>query len=114
MEDGKQNITMNSYQQLARRTQNRELAPDYRIEHATWGLAAEVGEVLGIFQKTRQGHGLAVERVIDELGDVLWFAAELCDCLGLTMGQVANLNIEKLKRRYPDGFSEERSVHRDE
>ena len=105
-------FTMSDYQRMARRTQNADLAPDYRVEHATWGLAAEVGEVLGLHQKTRQGHELRIERVADELGDVLWFVAELCDCYGLDMGQVAGANINKLRERYPQGFEAERSRSR--
>lgn len=106
-------MTFDEYQALARRTQNTALAPDYQMEHATWGLAAEVGEVLGLFQKTRQGHELDIMRVADELGDMFWFASELCDRLGLRLEDVARANIEKLRKRYPEGFDAERSLHRE-
>lgn len=106
-------MTITEYQGLARRTQNTALTPDYRLEHATWGLAAEVGEVLGLFQKTRQGHQLDREKVIDEVGDTLWFVAEMCDCIGVSMEEVAARNIEKLRKRFPDGFSSERSINRE-
>ena len=105
-------MTINDYQELARRTQNAVLAPDYWVEHATWGLGSEVGEVLGLFQKTRQGHQLDREKVIEELGDVMWFVAELCDCVDVSMDEVAARNVEKLRKRYPDGFSAERSINR--
>lgn len=52
-------------------------------------------------------------RVADELGDMFWFASELCDRLGLRLEDVARANIEKLRRRYPDGFDAERSLHRE-
>ncbi len=68
--------------------------------------------MLGLFQKTRQGHELDVEKVLDELGDVLWFAGELCDCMGISLEDVARHNIEKLRARYPEGFSAERSRNR--
>lgn len=48
-------MTFDEYQAQARRTQNTALAPDYQLEHATWGLAAEVGEVLGLFQRRGRG-----------------------------------------------------------
>lgn len=47
-----------------------------------------------------------------EIGDVLWFVSELCDALDCTMEDVMKMNIEKLTNRYPEGFSEERSLNR--
>lgn len=106
-------MTFDEYQALARRTQNPGLTPDYQMEHATWGLAAETGEILSLHQKMRQGHSLEVWRVAEEVGDLFWFAGELLDYYGLSMGDVAKANIEKLKARYPEGFSEERSRNRE-
>lgn len=105
-------MTMSDYQRLARRTQNPSLTPEQKLEHATWGLAAEVGEVLGLLQKMHQGHALDLNKLADELGDVEWFVGELCDCFGLDMGQVAGRNINKLVARYPEGFDPERSRNR--
>ena len=105
-------MTMNEYQEKARRTQNAELCPEYMVEHATWGLAAEVGEILALHQKTRQGHELRIEDVAEECGDALWFLCELLDCYGLSLEDVARANNVKLLGRYPDGFSEERSRER--
>lgn len=73
-----------------------------------------MGEIHAIYQKKYQGHAVRTEKVIDEVGDLLWFAAELCDCLGVTMEYVCEANIAKLRKRYPNGFDAERSVHRDE
>ena len=106
-------MTITEYQDLARRTQNTALTPDYRLEHATWGLAAEVGEVLGLLQKTRQGHKLNREKLKEEIGDIGWFIGELCDFFEFDMGEVFEENIEKLRRRYPDGFSANRSINRE-
>lgn len=106
-------MTFAEYQVLARRTQNRDLCPEYMLEHATWGLAAEVGEVLSLHQKSRQGHQLEVWNVRKEIGDVLWMLAELCDCYGLSLEDIAAENIEKLIKRYPNGFSAERSINRE-
>lgn len=49
----------------------------------------------------------------EELGDVLWYAALACKCGGFSMSDLMRGNIEKLQRRYPDGFSAERSRGRD-
>lgn len=52
--------------------------------------------------------------MLDELGDVLWYIGETAAGIGVTLEEVAIHNIEKLKTRYPDGFSAERSLHRPE
>jgi len=106
-------MTFNEYQELARRTQNRELTPGERLQHALHGLAAEVGEIHGIYQKSYQGHSIDSYDVLDELGDLLWFAAEICDVMLNDMDLVAEQNIRKLRKRYPEGFSEERSLNRE-
>ena len=100
------------YQEQARRTQNPELSPRQRTEHATWLLSSEVGEVCGIFQKTHQGHELNLPALRKEIGDVLWGLGELCDVFDWDMGAIAEENIAKLRKRYPEGFSAEHSLHR--
>ena len=106
-------MLMNEFQRLARRTQNPALTRDERRQHALFGLAAETGEILGIYQKRYQGHGVPVDRVIDEISDLLWFVAELCDVLDVDMDDVAQHNVNKLLARYPMGFDSERSLHRE-
>ena len=105
-------MTLNAYQRLAARTINPKLSNDELIEHALFGLASEVGELHGIFQKRLQGHGVDVDHVVKEAGDVLWMLAELCTAYDFDMDDVAAKNIDKLMARYPRGFSEERSLHR--
>ena len=107
-------MTLREYQTAARRTQNPDLSPRERLEHASWGLAAEVGEVCGILQKKHQGHEINAVALRKEVGDILWFVGEMCDVYGWDMGAVAEENIAKLKRRYPDGFSRDKSVNREE
>lgn len=109
-----QELTMNEYQQLAARTINEGLPEDHKLCHALHGLAGEVGEIHSIFQKTLQGHTFTADDLKKEIGDLLWFIAELCTVNDFEMQDVAQGNIDKLKERYPDGFSEERSVHRKE
>ena len=50
----------------------------------------------------------------EELGDVCWYVAEMASGLGLPLEEIMAQNIEKLRKRYPDGFDAERSVHREE
>lgn len=105
-------MDFSEYQSQARRTQNKDLTPREMQEHALCGLASEVGEVLGIFQKIYQGKNFSMSDLKKEMGDVLWMIAELCDVYGIDLEEVAWLNIEKLKRRYPDGFDADRSNRR--
>ena len=107
-------MTLNGYQRDARGTQNGRLNPCERRMHALHGLASEVGEIHALYQKVFQGHPLNADRVVDELGDLLWFAAELADVLGVSLETVAALNIRKLRHRYPEGFDAEHSLHREE
>lgn len=101
------------YQKLAMRTcaipSDR---PKDRLRHAVFGLNSEAGEVAGILQKEYQGHSMDSEHMKKELGDCMWMIAECCEATGLTMDEVMEANIEKLRARYPDGFEVERSLHR--
>lgn len=106
-------MNFDDYQMLARRTQNKDLSVRQRTEHALFGMASEVGEIHGVFQKEYQGHDIDTEALMDECGDLLWFVAELCDIYHRSMADVAMRNIEKLRHRYPKGFDPKRSAHRD-
>jgi len=107
-------MTINTYQQLAARTINHALDRDETINHAVFGLSGEVGEISSLFQKVYQGHEMNESDLRKEIGDVCWMIAELCTAHGWSMDEICAENIEKLKARYPDGFSEERSLHREE
>lgn len=107
-------MTFNEYQTLARRTQNPDIFIYEREMHALHGLSAEIGEINGIYQKSYQGHMFDVEKAVEEMGDVLWFMAELADVLDVPLEEVARRNIEKLRKRYPNGFDEDRSVNREQ
>lgn len=106
--------TFDEYQRLARRTQNRSLSPEERERHALHGLAGEVGEIHSLYQKAMQGHPFDEAHLVSEMGDILWFLDELADVHHVTLAEIAWHNIEKLRRRFPDGFSEDKSLHRAE
>lgn len=107
-------MTFKEYQALARRTQRTDLKPGEKLAHAVCGIASEAGEIAGIYQKSMQGHAVDLNELKKEIGDVLWMLAELCDVYGFDMDEVAEENIEKLKKRYPEGFDPEKSIHREE
>jgi len=107
-------MNMSEYRALAQRTSNTSNA-SYKIENAVLGLNGEAGEVADVWKKYLfQGHELDREKMIDEAGDVLWYLAEMAEGLGITLTDIARHNIDKLKRRYPDGFDPFRSMNRTE
>ena len=61
-----------------------------------------------------QGHDLDKEKLLNELGDVCWYIAVLAKALETDLETVMNLNIKKLKNRYPNGFEAERSINRED
>jgi NTP pyrophosphatase (non-canonical NTP hydrolase) len=88
---------------------------DGRIAAAALGLVGEAGEASEVIKKGLfHGHGIKTEELHKELGDVLWYVAELCNASGTTLEAVIQGNMEKLKRRYPNGFSAERSIARED
>mgnify|MGYP001149629889 CR=1 FL=1 len=107
-------MNFNEYQKLAQRTSNSK-TPSGKIENGCLGLAGESGECCDLLKKYLfQGHELENQRLTEELGDVLWYAAELASGLGMTLSDIAEANIKKLKSRYPDGFDVSRSLNREE
>jgi NTP pyrophosphatase (non-canonical NTP hydrolase) len=111
-------MNASEYQQLAARTlidrPGFEI-PDDQIM-IIWnaiGLAGEAGEVADLAKKAIfHQHGIDAEKLKKELGDVLWYAAGLATQLGLDLGEIMDANIQKLKLRYPDGFTSADSVRR--
>lgn len=106
-------MTMQEYQEKAARTINSALTLTDQARHGLFGLASEVGEVLGLYQKTYQGHSINRDALVHELGDVLWMVAEIATANGMELDAIASENIAKLIARYPDGFDAERSLHRE-
>ena len=107
-------MTLNEYQKLAARTISDDLTVRGQELHALHGMVGEIGELHSIYQKIYQGHAPSEEHKKKECGDLLWFIAEYCTANGWELDEVANLNIEKLKARYPEGFDAEKSLNRAE
>lgn len=106
-------MSMNDYQQQARRTVNMTLPNDMRLAGLTLGLAGEAGEVADIIKKfLTHGHDSNPDAVAKELGDVLWYLANIATEYGFTLQAIADMNIAKVKARYPQGFDEEKSRNR--
>lgn len=108
-------MTLNEYQQLALTTLNPALNKKDVLINGVMGLCGEAGEAIDIVKRhLAQGHDLDRENLIKELGDVAWYLAETAYALDVPLEEVCQRNIDKLKARYPEGFSAERSIHRTE
>lgn len=108
----------NQYQKMAGRTLIDKPDAQYTDHEImiVWnaiGLAGEAGEVAdhikkGVFHQ----HGIDKDKLVKELGDVLWYVAALCTKLDVSMGDVMNTNVEKLLKRYPNGYNSTDSINR--
>lgn len=105
-------MNMNDYQLQSQRTHPK--ANFYsKLSNYALGVVSESGEVADELKKViYHGHILNVEEIEKELGDVLHYVAGLATFLELDMDTIAQKNIDKLKKRFPDGFSEEASRNR--
>ena len=106
-------MTVNEYQQLAMASLNPELSRQDMLLNAVMGLCGESGEAIDIVKKQLfQGHPLEEEKLKKELGDIAWYLAEAASALDVPLEAIFQGNIEKLKKRYPEGFDSQRSIHR--
>jgi NTP pyrophosphatase (non-canonical NTP hydrolase) len=105
---------LDEYQNAIRRTA-APLDRDELVKLSLIGLTDELGEVVGPLKKyLYHQHELDLLHLEEEIGDLCWYLGTLCNALGLSLFDALTTNIAKLKRRYPDGFSPQRSLHRSE
>lgn len=106
-------MTINQYQMEALRTasgMNQEL-PMWL--NGALGLNGEAGECADIVKKHLfQGHELDKGHLAKELGDVAWYLAISAYALGYDLETILQMNVDKLRERYPDGFDPDRSMYR--
>lgn len=108
-------MTPNEYQIAAMRTSGKTILPADHLINGALGLAGESGEVSDIVKKVMfQGHKLDKEHLAKELGDICWYIAETATAIGYDLETIMQMNIDKLMKRYPDGFSADRSQNRED
>ncbi len=124
-------MNANEYQQLAMRTNDGNAT--YRLSNVVdnslddpcidvggilngcLGLSGEAGEFNDMVKKwIFHEKPLDVDHAQKEVGDILWYIAMICHSFGWDMSKIMQMNIDKLKARYPDGFDVELSAHRKE
>ncbi|MCI7222646.1 MAG: nucleoside triphosphate pyrophosphohydrolase family protein [Erysipelotrichaceae bacterium] len=106
-------MEINEYQRLAMKTNNNQLSLEMMLVNSALGLAGETGEVVDLIKKHYfHGHQLDKQLLIKELGDVCWYVAQCCQAIDIDMETVMKQNIDKLTKRYPDGFNSSDSINR--
>ena len=106
-------MEVNEYQKLAMTTLNPELNKRDVLINSVMGLCGESGEAIDIVKKwMAQGHELDKEHLAKELGDIAWYLAEAATALEIPLEDILQANIDKLKKRYPEGFQTEKSLTR--
>ena len=111
-------MNFSEYENEARKTIPVELSTSELIDDAVYGLCGELGELVDILKKTKfQGHPWTDEtriHAISELGDIMWYLSAMATGLGVSLEEVVQLNIEKLRQRYGEHFDTDKSQHRKE
>lgn len=106
-------MTVNDYQKLAMKLLNPDLSQKDVLINGVMGLCGESGEAIDIVKKhLHQGHELDKKKLAGELGDIAWYLAETAYALDISLEEIFRGNLDKLKRRYPNGFDSERSINR--
>lgn len=106
-------MDVNSYQKQAMTTLNPALNKKEVLINSVMGLCGESGEAIDIVKKwMAQGHELDKAHLAKELGDIAWYLAEAATALDLSLEEILQANLDKLKKRYPEGFDTEKSLVR--
>jgi len=106
-------MNINEYQQLAMTTLNPELSRKDVLLNSVMGLCGESGEAIDLVKKhLMQGHDFDKEGFAKELGDIAWYLAEAATAIDMDLETILQMNINKLKKRYPEGFDSQKSIHR--
>lgn len=107
-------MTINEYQKAALRTAGTENSTDLLV-NGVMGMCGESGECIDLVKKYMfQQHDLDFGRIAKELGDVAWYLAVTAYAIGYDLETILQMNIDKLKKRYPEGFDADRSRHRED
>jgi NTP pyrophosphatase (non-canonical NTP hydrolase) len=99
-------MTFTNYQFKAKRTSAAPWPERERLMVQTLGLCGESGEIADMVKKaTWHGRPIDDATLLEEIGDVLWYLADIATARGLSLEEAAIQNIAKLDKRYPAGFT---------
>lgn len=101
------NLSLKQYQELCKNTAKKFDSPATEI--MTWGLgvAGEAGDVASCIKKTYAHQNDQTAGIKENVGDTLWYLAQICNFFNWDLQEVMQENVAKLSRRYPQGFTEQ-------
>lgn len=109
--------TLKDYQAFVKSVTNPEVLKGSHAERcviAALGLCGESGKVADHVKKhVAQGHPFKLASIVEELGDIMFYIADMCNANNIPMDDVMDINVAKLQRRYPNGFTTKRSIYRE-
>lgn len=105
-------ITLGEYQELASRTEKPLAFPD-RLNHGMLGIITEAGELGDAIKKfTIYDKPLDISNIHEEVGDLFWYIAVICNTCNISMEEAIADNIAKLQKRYPEKYTNEAALAR--
>lgn len=106
-------MNFKEYTENMKRTAGSLELNDENLCWGAMGISEEAGEVTDYLKKVVfHKHELDRNKLTEELGDVLWYLACTAELIGCDLEEIAVMNIEKLKKRYPEGWDVEKSKNR--
>ena len=106
-------MNIRDFQTLSVRTMNKELTKEQQISNTVFGANGELGEVTDILKKyLYQGHRINKQHLAEEIGDTLFYIVNLCTLFNLDIEDILQGNVDKLRKRFPNGFEVDRSINR--
>ena len=106
-------MEIKEYQDKSIRTINKSLTKEQLISNMVFGINGETGEVTDILKKHLfHGHELDIQHLKEEIGDIMFYLVNLASIYEIDFSEILQINIDKLMKRYPDGFDKEKSINR--
>lgn len=103
-----------TYREAVERTWKKGETIQEDLSNMALGIAGEAGEIADSIKKViHHGHILDREETIEEIGDLEYYLTQLKKYLKVSDEYIREMNIHKLKKRYPEGFSSEASINRE-
>ncbi|MBN1644985.1 nucleoside triphosphate pyrophosphohydrolase family protein [Candidatus Woesearchaeota archaeon] len=98
-------ISLKEYQEFCKLTAKKFDTPEHEI--FTWGpgITGEAGDVASGIKKTYAHKNDKRDGIKENLGDTLWYMAMICNFFGWNLEDVLAESMQKLKNRYPNGFT---------
>ena len=107
-------ITEEKCRQMLYKDKGEEITLDVdpRIFHALIGTATEATELMEALEAGIEGEDIDYVNVMEEFGDINWYEAIGCDATEVSFEDILITNIEKLRKRFPERFTNEEAIER--